>query len=86
MWTEIRNTLIQVENLSGVKKDSVRRANHYTERPGEVDYHVRLFSSGECWQTFTFQSEEAQKACYDLIKDKIIVCNYNRESIDVECS
>jgi len=86
MWIELKNTLIQLENVSAVESIDVVRERHYDERPGETDYKILLYAAGgKCFKVFTFHTKAGQTACYNLIKDKIIQYNYDggmHESIE----
>ena len=78
MWIELKDTLINISNLSGVTISDIKRGESYAERPGEIDHRVLLYSAGKCWTHFDFRSKSAQIACYDLLKHKMIRHNFDK--------
>ena len=85
MWIELKNTLIQIDHLSGVDAQEQRRERHYNQRPGEMDYKVLLYAAGgKCFKVFTFHTKAGQEACYNLLKDKLIKYNYDKGTLNYD--
>ena len=67
MWIKFRGHLFNFSHICGVSADGPVR-----QSGGRADkWYVRIYSSGKCFEVFSFESREERDICFDELEQVI---------------